>query len=192
MGGDGGDTPASTATTTQTATATSTPTATATPTPTATATQTPTQTPAPNFELSAEDATPENAYTTFQTEYVGRTQQTVAPNDGSQYYEARSGRKFLVVRLRITNVGEEADLTPAFYDVAVNGAVYSYQPLQGYPNDLGGVTLRADGTFEGWTLYSIPAEATAATLVANQDAYYQPQAVRFSPSADLSVNIPTA
>lgn len=196
-GGGGDETPAATATETRTATSTATPTptptptATATRTPTATATQTPTQTPAPEFDLSAEDATPDDAYTTFQTEYVGRTQKTVAPQDGSTYYEAASGRTFLVVRLRITNVGERADLTPAFYDVDVGGALYSYQPLEGYPNDLSGVTLRADATFEGWTLYSIPAEATEATLIANQRAYYSPNAVRFSESADLTVNIPT-
>lgn len=191
-GGGGDETPAA-ATTPQpsTSTATLTPTPTPTRTPTETATETPTSTPAPEFDLSAEDADPDDAYTTFQTEYAGRTQDSVALQDGQRYYEARGGRTFLVVRLKITNLGEQADLTPAFYDIDVGGALYSYQPLNGYPNDLSGVTLRADATFEGWTLYSIPAEATSATLVANQGAYYNPNAVRFSESADLSVGIPS-
>ena len=188
-GGEGDETPAA-ATTTQSSTSTATPTPTPTPTRTPTETATETPTPAPEFDLSAEDAEPDDAYTTFQTEYVGRTQDSVALQDGQRYYEARGGRTFLVVRLQITNLDEQADITPAFYDIDIEGALYSYQPLDGHPNDLSGVTLRADATFEGWTLYSIPAEATSATLVANQGAYYNPNAVRFSELADLSVGIP--
>lgn len=150
--------------------------ATPTPTPTATPTVTPTPAVTPAVSqavVSAEDANPDRWATTFSIRFNDQSQKTIDHPSRDTYFVARSGEMFVVVQLKIQNVGDqEASLTPLFFDVLVNGVEYAYQPLDGLPTPLRGASLRAGGTFTGWIVFSIPQGADEATLVTDQTAYY--------------------
>lgn len=170
-----------------------------TPTPTPTPIPTPTATPVPypglyasDVSLKATDARPSDAFTSLGVEFNWRAQMAIdlAEGDGKAFYPV-SGRKWLIVKFRVSNTGDsDIELSPSFFDVDASGAVYDYQPLEGVPNGLSGVTLHPGGDVTAWSAYAIPEDTTKATLVADQEVYYGTVQVDFSHDGGLVIDIP--
>jgi len=165
------------------------------PEPTPTPTPEPTPTPDPEasrVKLNHEDAETDSE-SRMEVDYNNRSQFTIAPRGTNRVYRAPGNDKFLIVRMRVENTGDgELELTPAFWDIDIGGAKYSYQPLDGFPNDFRGVTLDEGGEFLGWSPYSIPKETREAALVADQSAYFGAVTCFFGQDNSIDVDVPTA
>lgn len=144
------------------------------------------------MELGNEDASPNNSFTILRVEYNSRAQSAIDLTRGdNKAYFPPNGRKWLVVKMRIQNKGEqEFTLTPALFEVGVDGAFYQYSRLEGSPNILSNVDLTPTAEITGWTAYPIPSEARSATLRANQDAYFGSIEVNFYHYDEILVDVP--
>jgi|GEM_PF-3428104 len=145
-----------------------------------------------NVTMTAEDESPQDASTSLQVEWNSRAQSAVDPDpDDISIYNPNEGQKFVVVRLRITNTGDEPlDLTPRLFRLASSGVEYSYQGLVGSGNSLSGVTLNPDGTHSAWIAFSVPEDLTEARLIVNQEVYFQKNiSVSFTHNTDMPINM---
>lgn len=145
-----------------------------------------------DVSVTAEDASPQDATTFVQVEWNSRAQSAVDPDpDDMSIYNANEGQKFVVVRMRITNTGDEAiELRPQLFRLSSDGVEYEYQALFGSGNSLSGVTVNPDGTHSAWTAFSVPEDLTEARLIVNQEAYFQQNvSVSFINDPDMPINM---
>jgi len=145
-----------------------------------------------NVTMSAEDASPQDVSTSLQVEWNSRAQSAVDPNpDAISIYNSNEGQKFVVVRVSVTNTGEESiELTPRLFRLSSDGIEYEYQGLFGSGNSLSGVTMNPDGTHSAWTAFSVPEGLTEAQMIVNQEAYFQKNvSVSFNHNPNMSINM---
>jgi len=145
-----------------------------------------------NVTVTTEDASPQDASTSLQVEWNSRAQSAVDPNpDDISTYNSNEGQKFVVVRVKITNTGEEAiELTPRLFRLTSGGVEYEYQALFGSGNSLSSVTVNPDATHSAWAAFSVPEDQTEARLIVNQDAYVQKNvSVSFAHNPDMPINM---
>lgn len=146
-----------------------------------------------NVTVTAEDSFPQDASTSLQVEWNSRAQSAVDPDpDDMSIYNSNEGQKFVVIRVRITNTGDEAiELTPRLFRLTSDGVEYEYQALFGSGNSLSGVTVNPDGTHSAWTAFSVPEDQTESRLIVNQEAYVRKNvSVSFTHNADMPINMP--
>lgn len=95
-----------------------------------------------NVSVSAQDASPSNPSTSLNVVWNARAQSAVDPDPGDMsIYNSNEGEKFLVVRVEVTNSGDEPiELDPRLFKFQSEGVVYDYQPLFGSGNSLSGVS----------------------------------------------------
>lgn len=145
-----------------------------------------------NVSLTAEDSSPSDASTSLQVVWNARAQSAVDPNpDDMSTYSSNEGEKFVVVRMEITNTGnEQLELTPRIFQLEANGVIYNHQSLFGSGNSFYDVSLNPDATYSAWVAFSVPEDATEAQLTVNQEAYYEKNiSVSFSEDTELSINM---
>jgi len=149
----------------------------------------------PGFGLTGDSASPSNPVTNLDVQWSAQTQSSVDPDtsDNTAYY-AEDGQKFLVIHMELQNTGNKrVELTPRLFRVAIDGAEYSYQPLRGSSaGGLGQVTLQSGGSYEGWILFSIPADATEGELIVYQDALIGEVSASFEQDTSMPVNVSSA
>jgi hypothetical protein len=146
----------------------------------------------PDVSMSATDANPDQSTIHLDVTWNARAQRAVDPNpDDISKFPANDGQKFLVVRMRIRNTGSsDVELDPRLFRLQSNGVKYDYQGLFGSGNGLVGVTLTPDAEYTAWTSFTIPNESTSATLIVDQEAYFQKNAsVEFTHDPQLPINM---
>jgi hypothetical protein len=145
-----------------------------------------------NVTITAEDASPPEADTSLQVVWSGRAQSAVDPDPNDiSVYNSNEGEKFLVVRMEITNAGnEQLELSPRLFRVEAEGVEYEYQSLFGSGNSFSGITLNPDSSYAAWTAFSIPEETEEARLIVNQDTYFQKNvSISFSQDSEMAINM---
>lgn len=145
-----------------------------------------------NVTVSAGDTSPQDPSTSLQVEWNSRAQSAVDPDpDDVSIYNPNDGEKFVVVRMRVTNTGDESlELTPRLFRLASGGVEYEYQALFGSGNSLSGVTVNPGGSHSAWTAFSVPEEMTEAQLIVNQEAYFQQNvSVSFNHNQGMPINM---
>lgn len=143
----------------------------------------------PPIEVSAGPIQPAGAATTLYVEFDATPITTIdADPDDDWVHVAPEGTRFVVVELSITNTGGQAvDLHPAVFALAADGTVYRHQPLAGV-SGFDETTLGPDDSYEGWTVFVVPEDASMGTLDVDQNAVRGGVAVQFAPNPNLTVN----
>lgn len=145
-----------------------------------------------NVSVKAEDSHPPDAVTSLDILWNSRAQSGVDPDpDNLATYNADEGQKFLVVKMSITNSGNERiDLDPDLFRINSEGVEYEYQRLFGSGNSFSGVALNPGASYSGWTAFSVPDDTVEAKLIVHQDAYYQKNvSVSFSHNRNMAINV---
>lgn len=145
-----------------------------------------------NMSVMAQDASPVNPSTSLEVVWNARAQSAVDPdpNDMS-IYNSNEGEKYLVVRMEVTNSGDEPiELDPRLFELESEGVVYEYQSLFGSGNSFSGVSLNPGGSYSAWTAFSVPENTANGQIVINQEAYFQKNiSVSFSHNESMSINM---
>lgn len=128
-----------------------------------------------NVSVTAEDASPADANTALNVRWNSRAQPSVDPSpDSLTHYSANDGEKFVVIRMEITNKGNDSiELTPRMFRLRSSNVEYDYQGLFGSGNSFSDVTLNPGGSYTAWVAYSVPEDMTEAKLIVNQEAFYR-------------------
>ena len=111
---------------------------------------------------------------------------TIDPNesDDSAFY-APEGEQFVLVRLNVTNVGEEeVPVKQAGFKLRAENTTYGYQPLAGADGFMDH-PMPPGRNYKGWTVFTVP-KGTTGTLVYRANATV---GVEFERESDLPVNV---
>lgn len=144
-----------------------------------------------NVSVSSQDAVA-SSESSLSVTWNSRAQSAVDPDtEDLNIYNSPDGQKFVVVRMQIENTGSrDVELTPRLFKLRSGGTIYEYQRLFGSSDGLVGVTLQPGGTYDGWIAYSIPEDTESATLIVDQDAYFDRNVtVSFSKDSSLEINV---
>ncbi|TKX40736.1 MULTISPECIES: DUF4352 domain-containing protein [unclassified Halorubrum] len=145
-----------------------------------------------NVSVSAQDASPPDASQSLEIRWNSRAQSAVDLDaEDLSTYRSNDGEKFVVVRMEITNTGDnQIELTPRLLRLESNGVVYDYQGLFGSGNSLSSVSLNPGASYSGLTVFSVPEDTSSAQLQVNQEAYFdQNVSVSFTEDTDLAMNV---
>ena len=120
-----------------------------------------------NVTVTAQDTSPPDATVSLNVEWTSRAQSAIDPDpDDMSIYRPNDGQKFVVVRMTVTNTGNESvELTPRLFRLSSDGVEYEYQGFFGSGNSLSGVTLNPDGTHSAWTAFSVPEGLSDGELI---------------------------
>jgi len=133
--------------------------------------------------LSSEDTTATNPDVSLVLEYSGEVLYELRTEEGRQ--SPKEGMKFLMVRTRITNVGDSArDLTAQQYLLTSGDKEYepAFIGTEGYVSEI----IIPPGTrTNAWVLFEIPQETSQATLTARQDRIEPRFSVEFVPNPGI-------
>jgi len=144
-----------------------------------------------NVTIEAIDAEPRDATQSLNVTWNARAQSAVDPDTSDvSNYQAEDGNKFVVVRVQLTNAGEnEIDLTPRLFGMTADGVGYDYQALFGSGQGGLDVSLQQNASYDGWVVFEVPEDTSNAELTVNQDAYAENTTVRFTQNENLPVNV---
>lgn len=147
-----------------------------------------------NVSIQAEDTNPNEPAHSLEVTWNARAQSAVDPDpDDMSIYNAEDGQKFLAVRMQLTNTDSESiDLSPYFFRAVVEGVEYQPQSLLGSSQGgLSQVTLRSGASYDGWVVFSVPEDATAAEITVVQDSYYfdGPASVKFNHDESMAIEV---
>ena len=140
-------------------------------------------------EVSAPPVQPSGAATTLYVEWNATTRSTIDANASDDLvHVAPNGTRFVIVQLSVINTGEQAiDLRPAMFTLSINATTYDYQPLSGVAG-FEETSLEAGGSYEGWTVFVVPENASEGSLGISQSAIRGTVAVQFAANPGLAVN----
>jgi hypothetical protein len=145
-----------------------------------------------NVSVTAEDASAPESSTALEVEWNSRAQSAVDPDpDDMSTYNANEGQKYVVVRMRIANAGnEEIELTPRLFRIRSAGVEYDQAGLFGSGNTFSGVTVSPGASYSAWTVYSVPEDTSEAQLVVYRDAYFDKNvSVSFDRNRRMPINM---
>lgn len=129
------------------------------------------------FSLSSEGTTAKDPDVSLVVEYSEEVLDELRTEEGRQLPD--DGMKFLMVRTRITNVGDSArDLTARQYVLTTGEKEYepAFVGTEGYVSES---VIPSGARTKGWVLFEIPQETSQATLTAQQGRIEQNLSVEF-------------
>lgn len=141
------------------------------------------------MNVTADALRPANSTGRLNVRWNVRTQSRIEAADGG-LYDPPEGEQFLVVELRLTNVGgRNVSLRQTAFQLRANGSKRGYQPLagtSGFPE----TTLAPGETATGWTVFSVAERTDAATVVVAGSAYDRENVtVRFTRYPEMEVAV---
>ena len=146
----------------------------------------------PDVNVTAEDYSPSYAEGSLEVEWNSRAQSGVDPDPSdSSTYNADYGEKFLVIRMRIKNTGNNnIQLSPDLFKFTSGGAEYKHVTFLGGFNPFSVKTLNPDRSYSGWVIFEVPYDMTYGRLFVYHDTSFQKNVeVSFLHNSRMTINM---